>query len=343
MTNLTLAVEDLPSDFINAAVGEPYIVRDTLFEVLQNNLTDYISSVHGFEYTKPMGDKYLVEFLENKHQAPVIIHNGAKQAIGAIFYALKQAGFEGVHLHEPWWSLFPPLLKMHSLKQVPVFPVPNTAYLLVNPNNPDGELHSENRLLNIHKFCEQYKLPLIHDAAYYNHIYLPKSTPLPPIGDVQVFTFSKLLGLSQLRLGYSVWHKTDLYNSVLEYMEHMTVGTSILSQKFALEVLQELHFKNTYDVFIDKSNEKLQFNRSLVKQISNSILEPAPNQQGMFLWTKCHDLTAFERCKIKVIEGTNFANSKKDFIRMNLALNNNLLPKIVERLNNGCDIVSINN
>jgi aspartate/methionine/tyrosine aminotransferase len=323
MKALVLAKEDLPEGWIGAAVGEPYLVKKNLFSTF--SLPDLqIKDTSIFEYTKPQGYDPLVKFLEDKHQAPVIISNGAKQAMGALFYSLKKKGVENIYMSKPWWSLFPPLIAMHNLKHTEDANSDNCAELFVAPNNPDGKLKFDTNLPNS-KYC-------IHDAVYYNKIYMDGAKEIFPVGDVQVFTCSKLFGLSQLRVGYSVFHDTELYNGVIEYMEHMTVGVSILSQMYALNVFNEVHNnpESTW-TFETLCREQLLTNRRLVNTIDKSVLTVDPTQDGMFLWAQCHDLNAFDKAKVAVVEGTPFG--MPGFIRMNIALPTNQIKEIVRRLN----------
>lgn len=324
MKKLSLAKQDLPPGWIGAAVGEPYLVKDHLFKIFSP--PNIYETVKDFEYTKPQGYDPLVKFLENKHQAPVVITNGAKQAIGSLFYALKQKHVSCIYMRKPWWSLFPPLIKMHGLSEVS-HPYSNkSAHLLVAPNNPDG-------IVDFNKVECQATKYTIHDAVYYNGIYMSPLCDFRNFGDVQVFSLSKTFGLSQLRLGYCVFHNMDLYNSVLEYMETMTVGASVLSQIYALELFQTIKSKpGAFSSFEVNCHNELVKNRKIANQIDNKILTVDQNQSGMFLWAKCHKLQAFEGAKVIVAEGTGFGMA--GYIRMNLALPTDKIKEIVERLNN---------
>lgn len=333
MSDLTLAKADLPEGTIDAAVGEPHIVRANLFQCFDmETLTPVVKDYNLFEYTKPAGYDPLVKLLENKHQAPVIISNGAKQSIGSLFYSIKKSGRNNLWMRKPWWSLFPPLIKMHGLNQVDFPYTENSAQLLVSPDNPSGYCYSDlEQDLNA-TFCKSGGIPTIHDAAYYNPIYMPNQAEFKPLGDVQVFTCSKLLGLSQLRIGYAVYHNTELYKAALEYMEHMTVGVSILSQMYAYNIFKAMEDSPIETLlFEEQSCAAIQWNRKLASKISTDILDPDTNDVGMFLWTKCHDLKAFEKAKIRVVEGTPFG--MPGYIRMNIAVPEKTMIEVVDRLN----------
>lgn len=323
--DLSLAKVDVPSDWISTVVGEPYLVKEKLFsyfKVPSLNLSDPTL----FEYTKPQGYGLLVKFLENKHQAPVVISNGAKQCIAALFYALKNQGINNINLSTPYWSLFPPLIKMCGLGLAQDY---SAAKLLVHPNNPDGRIFSEKQISE-EEFYHKY---VIHDAAYYNPIYMTRKDCKRVFGNVQVFTCSKLFGLSQLRVGYTVFHNTELYNHVMKYMESMTVGVSILSQIFALNIFKLMEENpKLARKFEDDCNEHIKLNRVLLSKIDSNILDVDPSQEGMFLWAKCHNFKAFELAKVQVAEGTPFG--VPGYVRINIAQPTPKIQEIVERLNN---------
>src|SRR5579885_3412990 len=117
MSDLLLAKPILPPDWIDVSVGEPHLVRDNLSKVfqLEEELRIGHLKLNDMVYPYPTGYQPLVKLLEEKHKAPVIITNGAKQALGAVFYALSQMGYPGVAMKMPYWALIPPLAKMHGL------------------------------------------------------------------------------------------------------------------------------------------------------------------------------------------------------------------------------------
>ena len=62
--------------------------------------------------------------------------DGAKQALGAAFYALHKMGKRILGMRNPYWAAIPPLADMHGLTCSPNY----DCYLAVSPNNPDGHV-----------------------------------------------------------------------------------------------------------------------------------------------------------------------------------------------------------
>src|SRR5271165_2317037 len=120
MSNLFLAIPKLDASWIDLSVGEAHIVRDALFNTLDLNRSQNkpMIDLHTFnkcEYQPPTGYQPLVKFLENKYQAPIVITNGAKNALGAVFYALHKMNKPILGMRKVNWALIPPLVQTHNL------------------------------------------------------------------------------------------------------------------------------------------------------------------------------------------------------------------------------------
>lgn len=340
MTDILLCKPKLPPDWIDVSVGEPYLVRDNLIKVFQLDGELKIShlKIDDLTYPAPTGYPPLVRLLEEKHGAPVIITNGAKQALGACFYALKKMGWNYCHEKSPFWALIPPLAAMHGIEMIHAGgpSVEDKApFLLLSPNNPDGHCESPEELLELSAKYKEAGLPLIHDGAYYTHIYLPETHTLPKIGDVQIYSISKMLGFSGLRLGYVVCHNPEFYKLIQEYMEAMTVGVSSASQSWIFDLLDRRmrSFPTLVQRFEGISSMELEENRRLCLQIPPEILEVPvgiAKVPGMFGWFKKGPQFNPEKSKINFIDGALFG--EPGMIRMNLAFDQGKMKEIVSRL-----------
>lgn len=338
MSDMLLAKPKLPPDWIDVSVGEPHLVRDNLIKVFQigEEFRNVNVSAADMVYPYPTGYQPLVRFLEEKHGAPVIITNGAKQALGAVFYALKKMGWDECAHKNPYWALIPPLAKMHGINMIQPYVQDEKPFLLLSPNNPNGHCESPEELLELSRRFKEKNMPLIHDAAYYTHIYLPQTHTLPAIGDVQIFSISKMLGFSGIRLGYAVCHNPEFYKLIQEYVEAMTVGVSIYSQAFIFDLLDRRmrSFPTLVQRFEGMSSMDLEANKKLCLQIDPEVLEVPSDlvdHPGMFGWFKVGPKADFTKSKINLIDGALFGGP--GMVRMNLAFSKEKMEEIVLRLN----------
>jgi aspartate/methionine/tyrosine aminotransferase len=335
MTDFLLAKPILPPGFIDCSVGEAHVVREALYSIF--DIDNYrMSSVPQMEYPFPTGYAPLVRLLEDKYQAPVVVCNGAKQALGASFYALHQLGYKTIGMRSPYWALIPPLMKMHGMEWAPNVDTCDS-YLYVAPNNPDGWMMKPVYWNSMMETGVPYKtgIPIIHDGAYYTYTYLSPDYKLDLFGDVQIYSASKAFGLSGLRIGWAVCPNQDYYKLIQAYMETMTVGVSVLPQVFLYDLMShmEQHPQMTRQ-FEKVSSAALTRSKQLIKQVNCNVLQVPDNIEetaGMFLWAKVGPKADFQKSKINVIDGKNFG--QPGFIRMNLAFDETTMQDIVNRLN----------
>jgi aspartate/methionine/tyrosine aminotransferase len=331
MNDILLAKPTLPPGVIDTSVGEPYVIREKLFEVFDMKDWKLPTIDHLWEYVNPQGYKPLIDLLEWKHNAPVVVTNGAKNALGATFYALKKMGKATIGMRSPYWALLPQLINIHGLEWTAAELGDGAhydSYLCLSPNNPDGSLFSSEEI-------RKCTVPLIHDGAYHTHSYLPQGTPLPVIGDVQIYSLSKMLGLSSLRIGYAVCPNPEFYRLIKEYMEAMTVGVSLPSQIFAYELMNQMRgYPTLVEKFENNAFSALQEAKQLIKTVDPEVLEVPANFEenpGMFLWAKKGAACDLDKAKINAIDGKHFG--VPGFVRMNLAFSKEKVQEIVNRLN----------
>lgn len=341
MSDFLLAKPKLGPGWIDCSVGEPYLIRDHLVETfqLQDQLEIGHLKLNELVYPYPNGYGPLVELLEEKHGAPVVITNGAKQALGAVFYALKKMGKQKMGLKVPYWALIPPLVEMHGLDWIGAEPEQLNdfdSYLLLSPNNPSGHADSPERLVELADAAKAKNIPFIHDGAYYTHIYLPPTHSLPTIGDVQIYSTSKMLGLSGLRVGYAVCPNLEFYKLIQGYMEAMTMGASIVSQTWLFDLMYN-HILRTPALtqrFEANCAGDLQYNKMICKKIDQEVLEVPSNFNeipGMFLWAKKGPRFDPARAKVNVVAGAPFG--VPGYVRLNIGFKPETMAEIVDRLN----------
>jgi aspartate/methionine/tyrosine aminotransferase len=336
MNDILLAKPNLPHGYLDLSAGEPHIIRECLEKTFSLHPYTIPNETGIWEYPFPNGNPDLVRILEDKHKAPVVICNGAKQGLSGVFYVLKEMGRLSIGLQNPHWALLPPLIKMNRLLQAEDL-LGGDVSLLVSPNNPDGATLTEEEVKKLSDNCKERGRILIHDAAYHSHSYLSETHLLKPIGDVQVFSASKLLGLSGLRIGYVVCHNKNFYQPLCEYMETMTVGVSNISQLFLRDLLTRMYaYPTLTEKFQGLSFMALEKAKTIIKDVDPEVLEVPKDFEktnGMFGFFKKGTKADFEKAKLHVADGKHFG--MEGYVRLNLAFGEDKMKEIVKRLNEG--------
>lgn len=107
--------------------------------------------------------------------------------------------------------------------------------ILLNPNNPMGNVYSEEEFEQLLNICQQKQITLLVDEAY--HYFYPKSFIEYALKNRRVLvtrTFSKLFSMAGCRLGYVVGHPDDIM-----YVQKLCTphNTNAFALQFAEDIL----------------------------------------------------------------------------------------------------------
>lgn len=277
-------------------------------------------------YQPAAGKPDLVTILEKKYDAKIVICNGAKQALAAGMYSFKKSGLATIYYEKPYYPANPSLTESIGLTWCDKGSA--SSFLITSPNNPCGKNYS-----NLDLIGWRYNGPMIHDAAYYTDIYLPDDQMTLPLGDIQVFSMSKMYGLSGLRIGYAVCHNEKYYKDVVNYMEMTTAGVSTASQDIARNI--EMFFRDnpaSYKAFVDEARASIALARKELEKLDPEVLELMPCQSNsMFGWFKRGPKLNNKVAKVHILDGSLFG--APGMMRMNIAHPPEVIREAVARLN----------
>lgn len=331
---MRLARVDLGPGWIDLGYGEPIAIQEILRNYISPGCLPDNATLLNSQYQPPQGMKNLVDFLETKYQAKVVITNGAKQGIAAAMYALKKMGHESCMMHKPYWTSTPGLitdqgLAVHYLGDPGVS---SRALFVTSPNNPDGKEISPANMVQVTADAKTEGIKLIHDAAYYTPIYMQEPSA-DKVGDVQIHSFAKMWGLSGLRIGYVVCHDESFLPGVAEFVEKSCSGVSTASQQVALAV--ETHFTSNPEAlasFYAACRTAIAASRAELTRVLPDVLEVMPcASNSMFAWCKAGPKLDWRAAKVNMIPGELFG--QPGFVRLNIAMPSDLIKIAVNRLN----------
>ena len=190
------------------------------------------------KYTPPDGTpslkKAIIRYMEDHYDKVVspenlIVTSGAKQALFNILYSILNPQDEVIIL-APYWVSYPEIIKM--VYGIPVVITPEdgsfhprmadieeavgsyTKAIIINtPNNPSGEVYTDEFISEIVDYCEKKRIFLIMDDIYHKLVFDRNyATPAYRFTDkdlensmvIVVNGVSKLYGMTGFRIGWVV-------------------------------------------------------------------------------------------------------------------------------------------
>lgn len=333
---MRLARVDLGPGWIDLGYGEPVVIQQLLKKHFKPAVfPDQAELLHS-PYQPPKGMSELTDILEKKYGAPVVVTNGGKQGISATMYALSKVGHKSCAIPTPYWVSIPQLIQDVGLtvEYVGQGDTKSSAIMITTPNNPDGKELTASTLVELETDAKNSKIALIHDAAYYTPIYANDQCSAK-FGDAQIYSFSKMYGLSGLRLGYVVVHNPELLPGVLGYVERSTSGVSTASQDIAVAVETWVRDNpQAYATFVSECREAISKSRAELLNLDPQVLSLEPcTSNSMFAWLRVGPKLDNLNARVNILSGDIFG--KPGFMRMNIAMNSDLIKTAVDRLNRG--------
>lgn len=275
---------------INMGIGEPRN-KAPITAILSSAAK---LSAGDIKYTPPDGTpslkKAIIRYTEENYDklvAPenVIVSAGAKQSLYNILFSILNPQDEVIIL-TPYWVSYPEMVKM--VYGIPVIVTPEdgkfqprmedieravssyTKAIIVNsPNNPSGELFTEQFIADIVDFCETRKIYLIMDDIYHKLVFDGRKAPsaynfsgvdLESSMIIVVNGVSKLYGMTGFRIGWVVAPR-KLVQVMYNVQAQTTSCTSVVLQSAAEGALTgmqsmvenlRLTFENNRNVIIQE-------------------------------------------------------------------------------------------
>lgn len=323
----------LEDGWLDLGVGEAKLVRKSLVDSFG---TDWLHQNHDASeliYQPSRGYDVLRAELEFVHQRPVVVTVGAKQAaMAALMVARDYEGCRDVGMLAPAW---PPLVAtVRALGLKPVMCQPEEldrydCFLLVSPNNPDGETLSQSQLVNIERMLSEAGKFLVHDAVYACEPYSVE--PRRAVGDVQIHSAAKMFGMSGLRVGWAV-ARFDVAERLADAVETLSAGVSGPAQAITARLLARMRAnpKAARD-FKNNATESLHTARLIIDTANPDVLIPVASSlaNGAFAWCWKGDRFDVQKLRTRLVDGAAYGQPSK--VRVNLVGDIDALKEFVAR------------
>lgn len=244
-----------------------------------------------FDYPDRHGDPELVQITRNvilrqmgitkKH---VYITNGATGAVTIALRAMKQRGKNVCYTRDaPWYLRYPSMIRasdlIHLEENQEIDPEEGVVLLDI-PSNPQG--FTSGIRFNL--------APVILDAVYFNRVYLSGAFVPVIAHDVLCGSYSKLLGLNGLRVGWIATNDDLLAERIKDLIVGEYCGISVAS----VEILKNVLFDFDWDLFETIAKSNLDNNREEWSKLEKFFEGRPVTVNGMFYYgkmdSKCQEL-----------------------------------------------------
>ena len=199
--------------------------------------------------------------------------------------------------------------------------------ILTHPNNPTTTIYNKESLNILRDVCNKNDLILVCDMAFEdftfgNEIITPAAMDGMFERTITVFSFSKGMGLSGLRVGYVVC-SDEIMDSMYANAVGVIGATSTSAQRVIIEALK-------HPEFMEQFNQAFDFRRKKAYEIINSI----PNvsclmpESGFLLWVdvskigNSSDIVSYlvQEAKVSCNDGVNYGLGGEGHLRIVLGV-----------------------
>lgn len=280
---------------IDLGFGNSVAVRQA-FTVAYNRkpITFDTESLSNFNYPNHTGDPALVSLTADvikrqiggsyKH---IFITSGATGGCVIAMRAYQQMGFKFCITREaPYYIRYPKMVEATGLKHITSkydgWEDELEVHLVDMPSNPLG--------LMTDIYPEYHESPVILDAVYLNNVYMLPSQVQVIKHDVLVGSYSKLLGINGIRLGWIATNDDMLAVKIKELVTSEYCGLSTASQDILKSVLPDFN----WEFFEYMARFKMDRNREEWSKLEKFFSGTPVSDKGMFYYApmdnKCQEM-----------------------------------------------------
>lgn len=281
-----------------------------------------------FDYPKHEGDPDLVELTKKvvKRQTGLdyrhlFLVNGATGGCVIALRAYKQMGFENcVTRKAPYYIRYPKMIEATGLQHIDEdYWQSNAVCLLDLPSNPQSLMTT----------VADDSVPTIIDGVYLSGVYMPVLPPYLPVHKAMVGSYSKLLGINGIRVGWLATNDDLLAERFRQLVTSEYCGLSTAST----ELLKHCLVQFNWERFEQSARMKLDCNREELSVLEKYLGDtPVPNA-GMFWYAPMDEKAQklFTKAGVTWTKGSTMGTSD-EFARLNVGQDNELIAQAVEAI-----------
>lgn len=238
--------------------------------------------------------------------------------------AYAQQGYEYCLTRQaPYYIRYPKMVQAGNLKHVTstMGVIDQKIVAMIDlPSNPTGSLES---------IMMAKQMPVILDAVYLNQVYMDPIKVQHIPHDVLVGSYSKLLGINGIRLGWMATNDDLLAERMRELVTSEYCGLSTPSQEILKSTLPDFD----WDLFFPYARFKIDLNRENFAKLEKYFGETPIPTVGMFYYApvdkKAKEILA--KANVNFTKGSAMGTTD-DFGRFNIGQDNQLIDQAVKAI-----------
>jgi len=353
-----------------SCIATPDNIKLAAINALKSNQTFYSHSRGIHFLRKEIIKKYSIEYgtiLDSDKN--ILITPGAKQAILYFMLAFINPGDE-VLIPIPSWMSYAEIVKIAG--GIPVFvecdkekdfdinitvisaalTSKTKAIILNSPNNPTGQIFSQDKLIELSKLCVEKNIFLLCDEIYdqivfdnYQNCSIAEINPSFK-NSVLFNGFSKTYSMTGWRLGYVI-AQDFVIDAMLKLQQNSVTCPATFAQFGAIEALNSgesfvkdmlILYKGNRDFVIAELNKLTKFDYICPKGSFYIFVDVSKICKD----SKKFCLDLLERCKISAVPGIVFGDNAQGYMRINFAVDKQSIIEFVNRIKNAYELKSLN-
>jgi aspartate/methionine/tyrosine aminotransferase len=212
---------------------------------------------------------------------------------------------------------------------------------IASPGNPLGKVWNNREISRIIELSGKYKFFIIFDAVYKDIFY--NEAPFNPLSLnherlFYVDSFSKTLSITGWRIGYIVTEKGHM-KKIRSLHDYTGLCAPSLLQRAIARYLSAYDYGKKYIQTV-KSRCEQSFGY-MKEQMEYSGFRVSPIDGGYFLWARLPEgwtdafefaVALYDKVRVAVVPGENFSPFKKEYIRVNIAAEMDVIKEAAAQL-----------
>ena len=208
------------------------------------------------------------------------------------------------------------------------------------PNNPTGAIAPLSFFEEAVRYCKEFDIALLHDAAYtdvtYDGYVAPSVLEVDGAMDIamEFGSLSKTANMTGWRVGMAVGNP-DMVNALMRVKSNIDSGLSQANQEMGIAAL------DLPTEWLDNNNEVYRKRRDKVVSVLNEIGVPAVAPKGgLYIWTPIPDgytsaefaQKLLDEVNVVVTPGNGYGPGGEGYIRLSLTISDDLIDEGLRRL-----------